>query len=61
MQYILEVPGYTNIVYIGVYLVLGEIERLFATVSYFLSFFCRSAVFKKQCKYYNTGNSFVSV
>ena len=38
----LEVLRYTNIVYIGVYLVLTNIEILFSTVSYFLSYFCWS-------------------
>ena len=39
MYYILEVPRYTNIVYIGVYLVLTYIEKLFSTACYFLIHF----------------------
>ena len=42
MYYILEVSRYTNIVYIGMYLVLTEMERLFSTVCYFFSHFCWS-------------------
>ena len=42
MHYILEVPRYTNIVYIGVCLVLTYIDRLVSTVCYFLSYFCWS-------------------
>ena len=37
MNYILEVPRYTNIVYMVVYLVLTYIERVFLTVCSFLS------------------------
>ena len=46
MHYILEVSRYTNIVYIGVYLVPTYTERLFSTVCYFLSYFCRSFYFR---------------
>ena len=42
MHYILEVPKYTNIVYIQMYLVLAYIQRLFSTVCYFLRYFCWS-------------------
>ena len=39
MYYILEVSRYTNIVYIGMYLVLTIVERLFSTVCYFKAVF----------------------
>ena len=42
MHFILEVSRYTKIAYIGVYLALIWIERLFSTVWYFLSYFCWS-------------------
>ena len=42
MHFILEVSRYTNIAYIGVYLALICIERLFSTVWYFLNYFCWS-------------------
>ena len=42
MHFILEVSRYTSIAYIGVYLALIWIERLFSTVWYFLSYFCWS-------------------
>ena len=42
MHYILDVSRYTNIAYIGVYLVLTYKEKLFSTVCYFFRYFCWS-------------------
>ena len=50
----LKVSRYTNVVYIGVYLVLTLIERLFLTVSHFLSYFCWSVNYMSQViKFHN--------
>ena len=40
IHYILELSKYTNNVYIGKYLVVTYIERLFSTVCYFFSYVC---------------------
>ena len=42
IHYILEVLRYTNIVYIGRYLVLTYIVRFFSTVCYFFGYICWS-------------------
>ena len=54
MHYILEVSRYTNIAYIGVYLVLTYIEMLFSAVCYFLSGFCWSVnCMRRVSKFHN--------
>ena len=55
-HYILEMWGYTNIVYIGVYLVFTYREKLFSTVCYFLSYFAGQLISHVR----NTGKSCIS-